>query len=91
MLMVVNDNNSFYNDEPHQARVAKRRGRPVNNSWIGMRISNPAINISELARSYGCWSIGPIDDPSRLEDAVKQGFKAAVSGKTAVVHVLTAR
>ncbi len=91
MLMVVNDNNSFYNDEPHQARVAKRRGRPVDNSWIGMRISDPAINISELARSYGCWSIGPIDDPSKLKDAVKQGLKAAVSGKTAVVHVLTAR
>lgn len=91
MLMVVNDNNSFYNDEPHQARVAKRRGRPVRNSWIGMRISNPAINISELARSYGCWSIGPIEDPSKLKDALNQGLSAALSGKTAVVHVLTSR
>lgn len=91
MLMVVNDNNSFYNDEPHQARVAKRRGRPVTNSWIGMRISDPAINISELAKSYGCWAMGPIDDPSRLAAAFQQGLNAALSGKTAVVHVHTAR
>ena len=28
MLVVINDNSSFYNDEPHQAEVARHRGRP---------------------------------------------------------------
>ena len=48
-LLVVNDNGSFYNDEPHQAAVARDRGREPANSWIGMRIADPAIDIDGLA------------------------------------------
>ena len=33
------NNGSFLNDEIHQARVATRRGRPVDNAWIGVRIA----------------------------------------------------
>lgn len=91
MLMVINDNNSFYNDEPHQARVAKHRGRPPENSWIGMRISEPQVDLAALARSYGCWAIGPVDEPSDLSNALKSGLNQALNGKVAVVHVHTAR
>ena len=31
LLIVVANNRSFYNDEVHQERVAKERGRPVEN------------------------------------------------------------
>ncbi len=91
VLMVINDNNSFYNDEPHQARVADKRGRPKENSWIGMRISDPPIDLAELARSYGCWATGPIDDPDELSESLQAGLKEALSGRVAVVHVHTAR
>ena len=35
------NNRSFFNDEVHQERVAKTRGRPVENKWIGQRIDDP--------------------------------------------------
>lgn len=89
-LVVVNDNGSFYNDEPHQAAVARERGRPAENSWIGMRIADPRIDIAALARSYGCWAEGPVDDPDRLEAALQRGLAEALEGATAVVHVRTA-
>ena len=91
MLMVINDNNSFYNDEPHQARVATRRGRPKENSWIGMRIDDPQIDLAALARSYGCWADGPIDDPDELAASLKTAVGQALAGNVAVVHVHTAR
>lgn len=91
MLMVINDNSSFYNDEPHQARVAKKRNRPVENSWIGMRIVDPQVNLAALARSYGCWAAGPIDDPDQLRQALEDGLKQALGGMAAVVHVHTSR
>ena len=91
MLMVINDNNSFYNDEPHQARVAIRRGRPKENSWIGMRIDDPQIDLAALARSYGCWADGPIDDPDELAASFKTALEKALAGNVAVVHVHTAR
>lgn len=90
MLVVVNDNSSFYNDEPHQAEVAWHRGRPAVNSWIGMRMTDPAIDIAALARSYGCWAVGPVTDPAALGAALDEGVAQAQAGAVAVVHVRTA-
>jgi thiamine pyrophosphate-dependent acetolactate synthase large subunit-like protein len=89
-LVVVNDNGSFFNDEPHQAKVAHERGRPVENSWIGMRITEPAVNIAALARSYGCWTAGPVEDPEDLAPALRRAVHAAQDGATAVVHARVA-
>lgn len=89
-LLVVNDNSSFYNDEPHQAEVARQRGRAVENSWIGMRIADPAVDIATLARSYGCWETGPIEDPDELGPALGRALRAAQDGATAVVHARVA-
>jgi acetolactate synthase-1/2/3 large subunit len=91
LLMVVNDNGSFYNDEPHQAAVARHRGRPEANSWIGMRIDQPRVDLAGLARSYGCWATGPVTDPADLAAALADGVAQAVAGRAAVVHVRTAR
>ena len=90
-LVVVNDNGSFYNDEPHQAAVAQRRGRPVENSWIGMRIADPPVDFAALATSYGCVGIGPVEDPDDLADVLAGAVEQAVAGATVVVHVKTAR
>ena len=51
LLVVVANNRSYYNDEVHQERIAKRRGRPVERKWIGMRIDVPAPDIAALARA----------------------------------------
>jgi len=50
-LFIVANNRSFYNDEMHQERVAKERGRPVENKWIGQRIDEPDIDIAAMATS----------------------------------------
>jgi acetolactate synthase-1/2/3 large subunit len=88
-LVVVNDNSSFYNDEPHQVEIARQRQRPAENSWIGMRIADPVVDIAGLARSYGCWAEGPIEDPDDLAAALARGVQAATEGAVAVVHVRT--
>ena len=88
-LLVVNDNGSFYNDEPHQAAVARDRGREPANSWIGMRIAEPAVDIDGLAASYGCWTAGTVTDPDELAGAYAKALAAAQDGAVAVVHVRT--
>src|SRR3954471_11697520 len=58
LLIVVANNRSFFNDELHQERVARIRSRPVENRWIGQRISEPDIDIATLARSQGAQGFG---------------------------------
>src|SRR4030095_1039423 len=56
LLIVVANNESFFNDELHQERMARLRGRPVENRWIGLRMSDPAIDLAQLARGQGAQS-----------------------------------
>lgn len=49
LLYVVANNQSFFNDEVHQERVARMRGRPVENKWIGMRMDDPEIDVAGIA------------------------------------------
>ncbi len=86
-LMLVANNRSFYNDELHQERVAKERGRPVENKWIGQRIDEPDIDLAAMARAQGAEGIGPVTQLNELHSAVKQALGHVKAGKVCVVDV----
>jgi thiamine pyrophosphate-dependent acetolactate synthase large subunit-like protein len=84
-VLVVCNNRSFYNDEAHQERVARMRGRPVENKWIGQRINEPDIDLALLAVAQGAKGIGPVTDPAQLSSAIAQGVRAALDGEVCVI------
>jgi thiamine pyrophosphate-dependent acetolactate synthase large subunit-like protein len=88
MLMVVCNNRSFFNDELHQERVARQRSRPVENRWIGQRISNPAPDLAMMARGQGLKGIGPVEDVAELERVLIDAIAAVKNGETVVVDVV---
>jgi thiamine pyrophosphate-dependent acetolactate synthase large subunit-like protein len=87
LLMIVANNRSFYNDEMHQERVAKERGRPVENKWIGQRIDEPDIDIAMMARAQGAVGIGPVKELSALKPAIADALKQVKAGAVVVVDV----
>jgi len=89
-LILVANNRSFFNDELHQERVAKERSRPVENRWIGQRISGPDIDIAMMARAQGAEGIGPVAKASELAPALEKGIQAARNGAVCVVDVRVA-
>jgi len=86
-LLIVNNNQSFYNDVEHQETVAKRRERPVENKNIGMAITDPPVSLTELAHAHGCTVFGPVDRIEALDDVLEQAFQAAEGGATVLVDV----
>jgi thiamine pyrophosphate-dependent acetolactate synthase large subunit-like protein len=86
-LMLIANNRSFYNDELHQERVARERGRPVENKWIGQRIDEPDIDLAAMARAQGAVGIGPVTQLNELHSAVKQAIDHVKAGKVCVVDV----
>jgi thiamine pyrophosphate-dependent acetolactate synthase large subunit-like protein len=86
-LILVANNRSFYNDELHQERVAKERGRPVENKWIGQRIDEPDIDLAMMARSQGAVGIGPVRDLGALKDSIRQAIDHVKGGAVCVVDV----
>jgi thiamine pyrophosphate-dependent acetolactate synthase large subunit-like protein len=86
-LILVANNRSFYNDEMHQERVAKERGRPVENKWIGQRIDEPDIDLASMARAQGAVGIGPVKEIAKLKSSLEEGIKHVKSGAVCVVDV----
>jgi thiamine pyrophosphate-dependent acetolactate synthase large subunit-like protein len=86
-LMLVANNRSFYNDEMHQERVARERGRPVENKWIGQRIDEPDIDLAAMARAQGAIGIGPVKELSQLKSSLSEAIEHVKNGEVCVVDV----
>ena len=84
-LMIVCNNRSFYNDERHQGRMAKSRGRPEENKWIGQHLTNPDVDIAGMARMMGAEGIGPVDKVAEVLPSIERGLALARNGKVCVI------
>jgi thiamine pyrophosphate-dependent acetolactate synthase large subunit-like protein len=88
LLIVVVNNRSFFNDELHQERVARERGRPVERRWIGQRIGAPAVDIAGHARSLGATAFGPLTDVGALRAALDDALRHVRAGGVAVLDAV---
>src|SRR5262249_42129177 len=85
LLILVNNNRSYFNDELHQEAVARRRGRDAKNRWIGLRMDDPAPDIAKLAEAQGAVGIGPVRGAADVESAVAKGVSVLKSGGVCVI------
>ena len=81
MLVLIDNNRSYFNDELHQENVAKARGRDVRNRWIGLRMEDPMPDIAKLAEAQGAVGIGPVTSAEGVAPALEQGRRRAESGR----------
>ena len=88
LLMIVCNNRSFFNDELHQERMARQRNRPVENRWIGQRITNPEPDLAAMARAQGWTGYGPIEQADELERVLRQAIDAVKAGSCVVVDAV---
>jgi thiamine pyrophosphate-dependent acetolactate synthase large subunit-like protein len=85
MLVLVNNNRSYFNDELHQEAVARRRGRPVENRWIGQSLTDPVMDLAGFARMQGAVGIGPVTSPDDARAAIDEGLAALNAGRVCVI------
>lgn len=90
LLLVVANNQSFFNDEVHQERMARMRERPVENKWIGMRMTDPEIDLAGLARAQGAEGFGPVREVAALPGVFAAAIAIVEAGGVAVVDVRVA-
>jgi thiamine pyrophosphate-dependent acetolactate synthase large subunit-like protein len=85
MLILIDNNRSYFNDELHQENVARARGRDVRNRWIGLRMEDPMPDIAMLARGQGAAGIGPVRCASDVAPALEQGVAVLKQGGVCVI------
>jgi acetolactate synthase I/II/III large subunit len=91
MLVVMYNNRAYYNDYEHQIRIGRARGSDMDRVHIGVAIEDPPPDFATLARSFGWHSEGPIEDPDRIQDAVRRAADVVLrEGRPALVDVVCA-
>ncbi|MCL5960696.1 MAG: thiamine pyrophosphate-binding protein [Chloroflexi bacterium] len=91
LLMVMNNNRTYYNSEDHQLQVAKIRGRDTSRRGIGTRLEDPPVNFAKLAESYGLYGEGPVERPDQIAPAIRRAIQVIKEKRiAAVVDVITA-
>jgi acetolactate synthase-1/2/3 large subunit len=89
MLVVMYNNRAYYNDLEHQIHIARHRGRPEENAWVGQVIDGPPPDFAGIARSMGWYAEGPIENPGEVEGALKRAIEAVKQGKPALIDTIT--
>lgn len=87
LLIVVANNRSYFNDELHQERIARTRGRPEENRWIGQRLEDPVPDITALARGFGWTATGAVATEAELAQAMGDAVATVADGGCALVDV----
>nr|MBA2450351.1 thiamine pyrophosphate-binding protein [Chloroflexota bacterium] len=89
LLMVMHNNRSYYNSAEHAQRMAERRGRPLENHTVGTATEDPLVDFATVARGFGIWAEGPIEDPTVLRPALARALEVVKAGCPALVNVVT--
>ncbi len=81
LLIVMHNNQSFYNSEEHGIEIAKFRKRPVENAGIGTHVDDPAVSFAKMAECFGVYGEGSIQRTADLRPALERALKVVKEKK----------
>jgi acetolactate synthase I/II/III large subunit len=89
LLSVMHNNRGYHQERMFLQDMASRAGRGIENTHIGVALDEPNINYAMLAKAYGMYSSGPIENPKDLGPAIKAALEVVKKGEPALVDVVT--
>jgi acetolactate synthase-1/2/3 large subunit len=75
LLVVMFNNQSYYQDVGHQTAITAIRQRPLDRVGVGVSLDRPATDFALLAQSFNLYGDGPILDPEAIRPALERGVK----------------
>ena len=85
LLVVIANNQVYYNDVAHQERMAVQRGRPVENKFVGQEMVRPTIDLVAMAKAQGLDGEGPVMNAVDFAAALERGEKVVRAGGQYVI------
>ena len=90
MLMVMFNNQSYYQDVGHQTTVTQMRERSLETVGIGVDLVGPATDFAMLAKSFSLYGDGPILEPDDVQPALRRALEVVKKEKKlALVDTVT--
>ena len=89
LLTIMHNNRAYHQERMYVTDMAARANRDVSRADIGNELNNPAIDYATLARAYGVYGQGPIENPNDLGPAIRKAIEVVKKGEPALVDVVT--
>jgi len=89
LLTIMHNNRAYHQERMYVQDMAARAERGIDRANIGTAITDPNIDYAMLAKAYGMYSAGPIENPKDLAPAIRKAIEVVKSGEPALVDVVT--
>src|SRR5204863_9726431 len=89
LLTVMHNNRAYHQERMYVQDMAVRAERGIDRADIGTAITDPNINYAALAKAYGMYGDGPIENPNDLGPAIRRALEVVKRGEPALVDVIT--
>ena len=89
LLFIVHNNRAYHAEVMIIQRMCGVRGRGNQNAHVGNVITDPNINYAQMAKAYGMYSEGPIENPKDLAGAYQRALAKVRAGEPALIDVIS--
>jgi acetolactate synthase-1/2/3 large subunit len=88
LLYIVHNNRAYHQEYMYLQAMAARHGRGITTADIGTTLKDPFIDYATIAKAFGVYGEGPINDPNELAPALKRAIAMVKSGQPALLDVV---
>ena len=88
LLYIVHNNRAYHQEYMYLQAMAARHGRGITDADIGTTIKDPFVDYATIAKGFGVYGEGPINDPNDLGPALKRAVAVVKSGQPALLDVV---
>jgi acetolactate synthase I/II/III large subunit len=89
LLSIMHNNRAYHQELMYIEDMAARAQRGVDTAKVGTGLFDPNIDYAMLAKAYGVYSAGPIENPNDLGPAIKKAIDVVKKGEPALIDVIT--
>lgn len=89
MLTVMHNNRAYHQEQMFLEDMCARATRGVENAHVGTAIKDPNINYAMMAKAYGMYSAGPIENPNDFAPALRAAIDVVKKGEPALIDLVT--
>ena len=75
LLTIMHNNRAYHQEMMYLQDMANRAQRRPDRAQIGTAITDPNIDYALMAKAYGMYSAGPIDNPNDLGPAIRSAIE----------------
>lgn len=89
LLTIMHNNRAYHEERMYLALLGAKYDRSPETSDIGTALKGPNIDYASIAKGFGLYAEGPIENPRDLAPAIRRGIERVKKGEPVLIDVVT--